>query len=42
MSIDEFIDQYTPLEVEKQERKDPLRKMAEKVAVGKATEGRKV
>ena len=41
MAIDEFIDQYTPVEVEKQERKDPLKKLAEKVAVGKAVEGRK-
>jgi hypothetical protein len=42
MAIDEFIDQYTPVEVEKQERKDPLKKLSEKVAVGKAIEGRKV
>lgn len=42
MSIDEFIDQYTPVEVEKQERKDPLKKFAEKVAVGKSIEGKKI
>ena len=36
MSIDEFIDQYTPAELEKLERKDPLKKFSEKVAVQKA------
>ena len=33
LSIDEFLDQYTPTELEKLERKDPLRKFSEKVAV---------
>ena len=33
LSIDEFLDQYTPSELEKLERKDPMRKFAEKVAV---------
>jgi CYTH domain-containing protein len=33
LSIDEFLDQYTPLELEKLERKDPLRRFSEKVAV---------
>ena len=42
MSIDEFIDQYTFVEVEKNERKDPLKKFSEKVAVSKSIEGKKV
>jgi len=33
LSIDEFLDIYTPMELEKLERKDPLRKFSEKVAV---------
>jgi chromosome segregation ATPase len=33
LSIDEFLDQYTPAELEKLERKDPLKKFSEKVAV---------
>lgn len=33
LSIDEFLDQYTPLELEKMERKDPLKRFNEKVAV---------
>ena len=33
MSIDEFIDQYTPVELEKLERRDPLRRFTERVAV---------
>lgn len=33
LSIDEFLDQYTPVELEKLERKDPLRRFSEKVAV---------
>ena len=28
MSIDEFLDQYTPAELEKLERKDPLKKLS--------------
>ena len=35
MSIDEFLDQYTPVELEKLERRDPLKRFAEKVAVQK-------
>ena len=35
LSIDEFIDQYTPTEVEKQLNRDPLMKFAQKVAVQK-------
>jgi len=33
LSLDEFLDQYTPTELEKLERKDPLRRFNEKVAV---------
>lgn len=40
LSIDEFIDQYTPDELQKLERKDPLKRMSERVAVQKAVAGR--
>ena len=33
LSIDEFLDQYTPLELEKLERKDPLKRFSEKLVV---------
>lgn len=33
LSIDEFLDQYTPAELEKLERRDPLKRFSEKVAV---------
>ena len=33
LSIDEFLDQYTPTELEKLERRDPLKRFTEKVAV---------
>ena len=33
LSIDEFLDQYTPIELEKLERKDPLKKFSAQVAV---------
>ena len=36
LSIDEFLDQYTPAEMEKLERKDPMKRMSEKVAVSKS------
>lgn len=39
LSIDEFLDQYTPLELEKLERKDPLRRFSEKVAVQRSLQG---
>jgi hypothetical protein len=42
LSIDEFLDQYTPAELEKLDRKDPLRKFSEKVAVQKALFGRDI
>ncbi len=39
LSIDEFLDQYTPVELEKLERKDPLKKFSEKLAVQKTLVG---
>ena len=33
LSIDEFIDQYTPAELEKLERRDPLKRFTDRVAV---------
>jgi hypothetical protein len=39
LSIDEFLDQYTPVELEKLERKDPMKRFAEKVAVSKTVQG---
>ena len=33
LSLDEFLDQYTPVELEKLERKDPLKRFSEKIAV---------
>ena len=35
LSIDEFLDQYTPIELEKLERRDPLKRFTERVAVQK-------
>ena len=35
LSIDEFLDQYTPVELEKLERRDPLKRLTEKIAVQK-------
>ena len=35
LSIDEFLDQYTPTELEKIERRDPAKRFSEKVAVQK-------
>ena len=35
LSIDEFLDQFTPTELSKLERKDPMRRFTEKVAVTK-------
>jgi hypothetical protein len=40
LSIDEFLDQYTPAELEKLERKDPLKKFSEKVAIQKTIIGK--
>lgn len=39
LSIDEFLDQYTPGELEKLERKDPMKRFSEKVAVSKTIQG---
>ena len=36
LGIDEFLDQYTPVELEKLERRDPLKKFSEKVVLQKA------
>lgn len=33
LSIDEFIDIYTPMELEKLDRNDPIKRFSEKVAV---------
>ena len=35
LSIDEFLDQYTPLELEKLERRDPLKRISEKTIIPK-------
>jgi len=35
LSIDEFLDQYTPTELDRLERRDPLKRFNEKVAVQK-------
>lgn len=35
LSIEEFLDQYTPIEVEKLERQSPLKRVAEKVNVSR-------
>ena len=35
LSLDEFLDQYTPVELEKLERNDPLKRFSEKVAIQK-------
>ena len=35
LSIDEFLDQYTPVELEKLERNNPLKRMSEKLQLQK-------
>jgi hypothetical protein len=42
LSIDEFLDQYTPQELEKLERKDPLKRFSERVVVQKTLVGKEV
>ena len=42
IGIDEFLDQYTQVELEKQERRDPLKKFAEKIVIAKTVQGRDV
>ena len=39
LSIDEFLDQHTPVELEKLERRDPLKRFSEKIALQKTVEG---
>ena len=40
LSIDEFLDQYTPAELEKLERKDPIKRKSERLAVQKVLVGK--
>jgi hypothetical protein len=42
LSIDEFLDQYTPAELEKLDRKDPVKKFSEKAQVSKTISGKQV
>ena len=42
LSIDEFLDQFTPVELEKLERRDPLKRFSEKVAMTKAVQGHNI
>ena len=42
LSIDEFLEIYTPQELEKLERKDPLKRFSEKVAMQKTLIGNEV
>ena len=42
LSIDEFLDQYTTIELEKLERRDPLKKFAEKLALAKTVQGKEI
>ena len=42
LSIDEFLDQYTPTELQALERKDPMRRMTERLAIQKTLVGREM
>ena len=42
IGIDEFLDQYTLVELEKQERKDPLKKYSEKLVLRNTIQGKDV
>ena len=42
MSLEEFVEKYTPLELEKMTRTDPVKVFSKNVAVNKAIAGRKV
>lgn len=42
LSIDEFIDQYTPTELQKLDRKDPIKRFNEKIAVQKTIVNKQV
>ena len=39
LSIDEFLDQYTPTELEKLDRKDPKKKFSERITMSKKIQG---
>ena len=39
LSLDEFLDQYTPVELDKLERKDPVKRMTERIALQKTLKG---
>ena len=40
LSLDEFLDQYTPTELATLERKDPMRRMTDRIALQKTLQGR--
>ena len=40
LSLDEFLDQYTPTELQVLERKDPMRRMTDRIALQKTIQGR--
>ena len=42
LSIDEFLDQYTPTELQVLERKDPMRRMTDRIALQKTIQNRAV
>lgn len=42
ISIDEFIDQYTQGELDRMQRKDPLKKFAERVVMAKITKNKDI
>ena len=40
LSIDEFLDQNTPIELDKLERRDPLKRFSERILANKTIQGR--
>lgn len=42
LTIEEFIDIYTPLELDRLERQDPMKRLNEKVAVSRVLVGRQI
>ena len=42
MSIDEFLDQFTPDELRKLEKRDPLKRFSEKLAIQKSVQGHQI
>ena len=42
LSIDEFLDQNTPIELEKIERRDPLKRFSERIIMEKTIQGHKM